>query len=373
MPRKVLVVGGGTAGNSLTVLLRRAGLDVTLAEIKPDWNVSGSGITLQGNALRVLREVGVWDQVRDHGFSFSTVGLIAPDGTVLHVAEDIRTGGPDLPAAVGMQRPELQRMLAEAARASGAGIRLGLTVAALSQHPGGVDVQFSDGTGDGYDLVVGTDGRNSATRALIGIEDRPEPTGMGIWRTPAPRPKGLERTDLAYGGPCYIAGYCPTSDTTIYAYLVEPKRPRDSVDPSAYAAEMRRLAEGYGGFWPQIRETITDPRQVNYTWFDRLLVGGPWHRGRVVLAGDAAHSCPPTLAQGAAISLEDVSVLAELLSTHSTWDDALLTGYWQRRLPRARVVVDSSVQLGQWLLDGNRDADVPGLIGRTMTVLKERP
>jgi 2-polyprenyl-6-methoxyphenol hydroxylase-like FAD-dependent oxidoreductase len=369
----VLVVGGGIAGNTLTVLLRRAGLDVTLAEIKPDWNVSGSGITLQGNALRVLREAGVWDQVREHGFSFDTVGVIAPDGTVLHVAKDLRTGGPDLPATLGMQRPELQRILSDAVRASGAEIRLGVTVQALSQDQSGVHVQFSDGSTGRYDLVAGADGRGSAIREMIGIEDRPKPTGMGIWRTPAPRPDGLDRTDLAYGGPCYIAGYCPTSDTTIYAYLVEPKRDRDAVAPAGYAEEMRRLAEGYGGFWPQIRATITDPQQVNYTWFDRLLVGRPWHRGRVVLAGDAVHSCPPTLAQGAAMSLEDVSVLAGLLTTHPTWDGALLSEYAARRYPRVDMVVGASVQLGQWLLDGARDADVPGLIGRTMTAVMDRP
>ena len=73
------------------------------------------------------------------------------------------------------------------------------------------------------------------------------------------------------------------------------------------------------------------------------------------------------------MSLEDVSVLAELLVTWDTWDDQLLTRYRQRRLPRVRMVVDASVQLGQWLMDGVRDADVPGLIGRTMAVLQERP
>jgi 2-polyprenyl-6-methoxyphenol hydroxylase-like FAD-dependent oxidoreductase len=371
--RSVLVVGGGTAGNGLAVLLRRAGLDVSLAEIEPDWNISGSGITVQGNALRVLREVGVWDEVRDHGFSFNTLGLTAPDGTVLHVAEDSRSGGPDLPATLGMQRADLQRILTAAVRAAGVRVRLGVSVASLRQDPHGVDVVFSDGTSGRFDLVVGADGRNSATRALIGITDRPAPTGMGIWRASLRRPKGLERTDLAYGGPCYIAGYCPTGDTTMYAYLVEPKRDRGDLDPAMYAAEMRGLAEGYGGYWNQIRESITDPRQVNYTWFERLLVDGPWHRGLVVLAGDAAHCCPPTLAQGAAMSLEDVSVLAELLTTRETWDDELLTRYWQRRLPRVRMVVDASVQLGQWLMDGVRDADVPGLIGRTMAVLQERP
>lgn len=371
--KSVLIVGGGIAGNGLAILLRRAGLEVTVAEITPDWNVSGAGITLQGNALRVLREVGVWPAVRDQGFSFNTVGFIAPDGTVLRVGEDSRTGGAGLPATTGMQRADLQRILTGAVLDAGARVRLGVSVETLLHNAGGVDVRFSDGTSGRFDLVVGADGRNSATRLQIGMTEAPVPTGMGIWRAAVPRPEGLERTDLAYGGSCYIAGYCPTSDTTIYAYLVEPKRDRGAVDPADYASVMRGLAAGYGGFWTQIRESITDPGQVNYTWFDRLLVEGPWHRGRVVLAGDAAHSCPPTLAQGAAMSLEDVSVLAELLSTHETWDDELLSRYWQRRLPRVRMVVDASVQLGQWLMDGVRDADVPGLIGGTMAVLRERP
>ncbi|ORT60727.1 FAD-dependent oxidoreductase [Streptomyces sp. CB03238] len=372
--RTVLVVGGGTAGNGLTVLLRRAGVAVDLVEAKADWNATaGSGITLQGNALRVLREIGVWDQVRDLGFPFHELGIIAGDGTVLHVQKDIRTGGDDLPATVGMRRPQLQRLLIDAVRASGAQVRLGTTVTSLHQDEGGVDVRFSDGGEGRYDLVVAADGLNSTTRSLVGMEDRPTPTGMAIWRTPAPRPRHVERTEIAYGGPCFIAGYCPTSEDTVYAYLVERNRDRATLSPSAYAEEMRALAAGYGGAWEEIGASITDSAQVNYTWFDRLLVEGPWHRGRVVLVGDAAHCCPPTLAQGAAMSLEDVSVLAELLTTRADWDDRLFTDYHARRLPRVRTVVDASVQLGQWLLDGVRDADVPGLIGRTMTALKEQP
>ncbi|MFB7950313.1 FAD-dependent oxidoreductase [Kitasatospora phosalacinea] len=371
--RSVLVIGGGTAGNGLTVLLRRAGIDVDLVEAKPDWNVSGSGITLQGNALRALREIGVWPQVSESGFAFDSVGLTAPDGTVLHVARDVRTGGDDLPATVGMQRPRLQRILIDAVKATGANVRLGTTVTALRSDAAGVDAEFSDGTSGRYDLVVGADGISSATRAMIGIEERPEPTGMAIWRTPAPRPAGVERTDLTYGGPAYIAGYCPTGPDTVYAYLVEPKRDRATIDPAAYADEMRRLAAGYGGHWEQIAASVTDPAQVNYTWFDRHLVEGPWHRGRVVLVGDAAHACPPTLAQGAAMSLEDALVLAELLTGAEEFSEQLLLDYHARRLPRVRMVVENSCRLGQWLMDGVRDADVPGLMARTTAVLKETP
>lgn len=308
-PRTVLVVGGGAAGNAVTILLRRAGLTVDLVEAKDDWNATaGSGITLQGNALRVLRELGVWEQVEASGFGFGSVGITTPDGTVLHVQDDLRTGG------------------------------LG-----------------------------------SATRAAIGITDKPEPTGMAIWRIAAPRPAGLTRTDLAYGGPAHIAGYCPTGETTLYAYVVEANRDRAGIPPASYADEMRGLTRHYGGFWPDITEHITDPAKVNYTWFDRLLVEGSWHRGRVVLVGDAAHCCPPTLAQGAALSLEDAWVLAQMLTGSDVWDDALFQAYYERRIARVRPVVAASVQIGQWQLDGVRDADLPGLMGRTMTMLRELP
>ncbi|NDZ70730.1 FAD-dependent oxidoreductase [Streptomyces sp. SID10362] len=373
-PRTVLVVGGGAAGNAVTVLLRRAGLGVDLVEAKDDWNATaGSGITLQGNALRVLRELGVWEQVEASGFGFGSVGITAPDGTVLHAQDDLRTGGDDLPATVGMQRPRLQRILIDAVRASGASVRLGTTAEILDNDADGVTVRLGDGTEARYDLVIAADGVGSATRAAIGITDRPEPTGMAIWRIAAPRPAALTRTDLAYGGPAYIAGYCPTSETTLYAYVVEANRDRASIPPESYADEMRRLASAYGGFWPEITAHITDPAEVNYTWFDRMLVEGAWHRGRVVLVGDAAHCCPPTLAQGAALSLEDAWVLSRMLTGSDAWDDALFQAYYERRVARVRPVVEASVQIGQWQLDGVRDADVPGLMGRTMTMLRELP
>ncbi|EGX58063.1 hypothetical protein SZN_19642 [Streptomyces zinciresistens K42] len=372
--RRVLVVGGGAAGNAVAILLRRAGVPVDLVEAGADGNASaGSGITLQGNALRVLRELGVWEQVRASGFGFGSVGITAPDGTVLHVQDDLRTGGDDLPATLGMRRPRLQQILLAAVRASGATVRLGTTAKVLGQDADGVSVRLSDGSEHRYDLVIAADGLGSATRAAVGIADKPEPTGMAIWRVEAPRPAGVTRTDLAYGGPAHIAGYCPTGEDTLYAYVVEAHRDRTAIPPASYAREMRRLTTHYGGFWPGITAHITDPAKVNYTWFDRLLVEGSWHRGRVVLVGDAAHCCPPTLAQGAALSLEDAWVLAQLLTASGTWDDALFQAYYARRIARVRPVVEASVLIGRWQLDGVRDADVPGLMARTMTMLRELP
>jgi hypothetical protein len=104
-------------------------VSVDLVEAKPDISTLGSGITLQGNALRVLRDLGVWEQVRDHGYAFNTLGLRAPDphGTLLVEMEDVRSGGPDLRATVGLYRPTLATLLLDRAADVGATVRLGTT------------------------------------------------------------------------------------------------------------------------------------------------------------------------------------------------------------------------------------------------------
>lgn len=104
--RTVLVIGGGTSGNTLTALLRKSGIPVDLIEADPDWKSSvGAGITLQGNALRVLREAGVLGGIEKDGYAADGIAILAPDGTVLDAPPEIHTGGDDLPAHVGMERP----------------------------------------------------------------------------------------------------------------------------------------------------------------------------------------------------------------------------------------------------------------------------
>jgi 2-polyprenyl-6-methoxyphenol hydroxylase-like FAD-dependent oxidoreductase len=368
----VLVVGSGAAGAATATFLARAGVSVDLVDITTDVSALGSGITLQGNALRVLRELGVWDEVSRHGYAFDTLGLRAPDPAGSLVAEltDVRTGGEELPATVGMYRPTLARILVQQAQAAGAELRLGTTCTALTPDADGVDVTFSDGGSGRYDLVVGADGIRSWTRRHLGIVIDTRRTGMGIWRVFAQRPATVTRTDLFYGGPSYIAGYCPTGEDSLYAYIVERAEDRSTLRPEEKLAVMRELAAAYHGPWDDIRAGMTDPARVNYTWFETHILPAPWNRGRVVLIGDAAHACPPTLAQGAAQALEDAAVLAELLLDSERVDDVMWSAFTARRFDRARTVVEASNQLGQWLIDGER-GDVPGLMARVSHLLAQ--
>jgi 2-polyprenyl-6-methoxyphenol hydroxylase-like FAD-dependent oxidoreductase len=369
----VLVAGAGLAGTAAAAGLAAAGVAVDLIDVKPEVTAIGSGITMQGNGLRELRRLGVLDAVLAAGYPFDSLGLRAPDpaGTLLAEIPDARTGGPDLPAALGLPRPALARIMADRAAAVGAKLRLGTCVSSLSQDGGGVDVVFSDGSSGRYDLVIGADGIRSATRRMIGISDEPRPTGMGIFRVFGPRPASVTRTDLYYGGPAYIAGYCPTGENSLYAYLVEDAQDRSALTPAERLAAMRALAEAYHGPWDEIRATLTDPGTVSYTQFESLIVPAPWNRGRVVLIGDAAHACPPTLAQGGSQALEDAAVLTELLLSHDAPDDALWAAFTARRFQRAKTVVEASCQLDQWQLD-HEQGDLPGLMA-TITALVSQP
>jgi 2-polyprenyl-6-methoxyphenol hydroxylase-like FAD-dependent oxidoreductase len=369
----VLVIGAGLAGTATAIGLADAGVAVDLIDVKIEVGAIGSGITMQGNGLRELRRLGVWDAVLAAGYPFDSLGLRAPDpaGTLLAEIPDARTGGPDLPATVGLPRPVLARIMTERALAVGAKLRLGTAIGSLAQDAGGVDVVFADGSSGRYDLVVGADGIRSATRSMIGITDQPRPTGMGIFRAFGPRPASVTRTDLYYGGPAYIAGYCPTGADTLYAYVVEDARDRSAQTPAERLAAMRELAAAYHGPWDDIRVTLTDPAAVSYTLFESLVVPAPWNRGRVVLIGDAVHACPPTLAQGGAQALEDAAVLTELLLSRTSVDDELWSAFTDRRFERAKTVVEASCQLGQWQLD-REQGDVPGLIA-TISALVSQP
>ncbi len=341
-------------GNSLALLLRQQGTAVDLVELDPTWSTLGSGITLQGNALDVLRRCGVWERV----------------SRAMVVTERIpRSWGPDLPGLCGMYRPALQKILIDAVRESGTAVRLGVTVRELNSSIEGVDVTFDDGIDARYDLVVGADGIHSLVRHLLRIELQPAPTGLAIWRAHTRRPASVDGSMLSYHGGCYIAGYNPTSPDALYAYLVEDARPRATLPQRAeWPQHMRQLATGYGDAWPEIANDIVDPAQIDYRLFEWLLLDRPWHRGRVVLVGDAAHACPPSIAQGAAMGLEDAAVLSDLLAESDVIDDALLQRFVDRRFERVRLVVDTSVGICR-LLKNHEPEGVMPLMGKAMSFL----
>jgi 2-polyprenyl-6-methoxyphenol hydroxylase-like FAD-dependent oxidoreductase len=365
----VLVVGGGITGSVLSLALAQRGVVVDLVEITPSWHGVGHGITVQGNLLAALGKIGVLDDVLRRGVPFDQLRMRRADGPLIAEVPTPHTGGEALPATLGALRSDIQDILCDRVYAAGVTVRLGLSVRAIAQDSRQAYVEFSDGSTGSYDLVVGADGIRSAVRGILGITTAPQPTGMSIWRVVASRPAEMDCAELYYDGPRYKAGYSPISATQCYAYLLDVDgKLADFGSQPAWRLMYERSA-GYGGTWGKIRDSIGPGSNVSHTRIEWLLVDDPWYRGRAIVIGDAAHACPPLIAQGAAMCAEDAIVLAELVTSRPA--EQALSAFMSRRLPRVELVVRNSMQLVRWEMgtEPHTDADVAATMSATLGFL----
>jgi 2-polyprenyl-6-methoxyphenol hydroxylase-like FAD-dependent oxidoreductase len=163
-----------------------------------------------------------------------------------------------------------------------------------------------------------------------------------VWRYNLPRPADLDAMHV-YNGPTG-AGLVPISRETMYLYATtpEPGNPRHPLD--GLAALMRERLSGCAPAIRELAERITDDDGVVYRPLETLLVEGPWHKGRVVLLGDAVHATTPHLGQGGGLAIEDGLVLAEELGRHDAIERAL-SAYRERRFERCASIVRSSLAI----------------------------
>ncbi|RVT39134.1 FAD-dependent oxidoreductase [Sphingobium algorifonticola] len=337
---QILVVGGGIGGLTSAIALCRAGHTVEVIERDPNWSVYGVGIIQQGNVIRAMTELGLIDDYIGAGFGFDRVQVYIPTGQCV---ADIPT--PRLvdgyPSNVGIGRPALHKVLGDRAKGAGAQIRLGVTVDTLVDDGEGVSVTFSDGSTGRYDLVIGADGLYSQTRETI-FPDAPKPefTGQSVWRynfKRTPDVVGLQ----AYEGPTGI-GLVPLSDELMYMYVTTPEPGNPWYAKEDLASTMRsKIANIPSPAIKALVDQITQDHEVVYKPLEWILLEGPWHKGRVVLLGDAVHATTPHLGQGAGMAIEDALVLAAELARADSIEPAL-TAYRNRRFERCRYIVESS-------------------------------
>jgi 2-polyprenyl-6-methoxyphenol hydroxylase-like FAD-dependent oxidoreductase len=356
---RVLVVGGGIGGLSAAIALRQRGVEVDVVEINPKWDVYGVGIIQPANAIRALDALGLAERAVEQGFAMKGSRFHDSQGNLLGEVPALDLLGPKYPPMNGITRPKLHAIFQDAVKASGADVRLGVTVDDIGEDG---DVTFTDGGTGTYDLVVGADGIHSSIRRRV-FAGAPEPeyTGQIVWRYNVPKPKGLETLDM-FVGSNGKAGFVPLSPDLMYVLYIEAV-PADEVPADRLADVFReRLAE-FGGPVAEVRDNhIVDSEKVVLRPVESLLVPTPWHRGRIVLLGDAAHATSPHVGQGGAMAIEDAVVLAEEVTGGGDLD-AALERYAERRHPRCREIWEISRQIGTWEIEHTPppEADFVGL------------
>lgn len=364
--RSALVVGGGIAGMSAALEMRKLDIAVDLVDLDPAWRVYGAGITITSPTLRAFGELGILDDVMEHGFSGDGIRVCDMRG----VAVDEVSDPPGLPGSGGIMRPALHRILADRVTRAGVAVRLGLTVEGLEQHHDGVSVALTDGSAGFYDLVVGADGLFSQIRRRI-LPDSPEPEYMGqmVWRLFADRPPEIDRRHFFLGGNVKI-GLAPVSEQSLYLFLLENCPRRDILPEPELAGVMATLMDGYGGVVGRLRDALSASSPIVVRPLEAFLLPLPWHRGHTLLIGDAAHPTTPQLASGAGMAVEDGIVLGQELRRGGSVPE-ILARFMARRARRCRTVVESSLQIGRLERTGAPPAAQTQVVADALDVLAE--
>ncbi|MDQ0786851.1 FAD-dependent oxidoreductase [Streptomyces sp. B3I8] len=328
-PRRAVVIGAGIVGLTTGLALRHAGFEVVVCERAPEIRAAGASLGLWANALEVLDELAVGEQVR-------TIG--APTEMRFHdpAGEPLRTPefGPEDRRYLLVHRAKLNDLLADAVGRGN--IRLATAFDAYEEHEDRVTVRLSDGSTVDADVLVGADGAYSAVRdRLVPSTPAREHPGHHAWRAVVP-PGGVTVPEdrLILGGNRCRGGYVRTYDGSVY-WLVnqfDSPPPTGTLKEQAAARAVHLEAPGGGGILSALIAATPEDRILH----NQIMLVPPlphWVSARVVLAGDAAHAMSPHITAGATLGIEDAALLGRLLGAH---DDvpAALAAYQADRIPQ---------------------------------------
>ena len=364
---RVLIAGGGIAGLTTAIGLAQRGIASVVCERAARERDQGSGLVMAPNALATLERLGLAERVRQVGVEPRLMMILRSDGTPLQTTATSlwreRYGrGP-----VAIDRSALHAILLDAA--SDAEVRHQAGVKTFVDDPGAtLRAELEDGAELTGDLLVAADGLRSTVRQQLLGSAPMRYSGQTSWRGIAHHRLGGELADVqaeiwsATRGRRF--GFVPIDAQHTYWFATEHTKSgeTDESDAAAIAGLDSRLAE----FLPAVHALLDATKRLVRTDIFDFAPLRSWHRGRVVLTGDAAHATTPNLGQGACQAIESAYVLAQTLAERPL--DAALGAYEAARMARTRWITTMSWRFGQL-------TNVPGPIGRWLrhSVLPRTP
>ncbi|WP_162291017.1 bifunctional 3-(3-hydroxy-phenyl)propionate/3-hydroxycinnamic acid hydroxylase [Erythrobacter colymbi] len=350
----VLIVGGGPTGVTLAGLLARRGVSVIVAEKEAAIFPLPRAAHIDHEGMRILQEAGAAEAVMATSRRADAYEFRNARGKVLMAftgASGIGPGG--WPVANMIHQPSVEAALrqAMAARAPDA-LRSGWHMQGFFAEPDGVTATFATPEGE----------RSLRARWLVGADGA---------RSPVRKACGITFEDLGFEEPWLVVDVLvddPSKLPTANLQICDPARPTTCVlmgegrhrwefmilpgeTPEAVSApaNVERLLAPWG-----VEGAVRIERTAVYTF--RARIAEEWRKGRVLLAGDAAHQTPPFAGQGMCSGLRDAANLAWKLAAVCRGEagEALLDSYQPERAPHLRATIDMACLMGRMVCTTSR-------------------
>jgi len=352
----VIIIGGGIGGLTTALALSCRGLSCKVFEAGARDRDQGAGLMLAPNALATLRRLDLAEQVRKAGFEPRSMIIARSDGTVLQRvdADEWRRRYGFGPVAI--HRAALHRLLVNALR--DAPVRYDTAVTQVRDEANEpLTVTLANGERFTGELVIAADGLRSPLRQQLFGPTRFRYAGQTSWRGISEHRLDGELGDVLlemWGRPRGLRfGAVRVDERSSYwfATRIAPAGGRDS----SVAAALDGLRADFADFVPSVQMLLHHTQTLVRTDIFDFAPLASWHRGRVVLIGDAAHGTTPNLGQGANQAIESAFVLAQALANEKL--PGALTTYERIRMPKAHWVTQQSWRYGQL-------TNLPGALGR---------
>jgi FAD-dependent urate hydroxylase len=336
---RVLVVGAGVSGIAAARGLLRDGHDVAVFDRRPNVTAGGGAVTIWSNGATILDQLGV--DMTGAGQPLSAVRVMTSSGRPLTTVDlDTMVNRLGAPVRMVPRRVLLERLLNGFPTDR---IQCRARAVGVVSSGDGVRVDFDDGSSVHGDLLIGADGLHSVVRTIVGARPA-RPTGWCSWQGLVTVP-GIADPHVATMmiGEHGNLGLWPAGGSDMQWWFDLPWS-SDFVRPQRPIELIRSHFSGWSDMVDRVLATLTDD--------DLAASPFPHYRhpipdagaGAVTLLGDAAHTMPPTLAQGTNQALLDTMVLRKALSDSSDVCGALR---WYERTRRRKIKAVSWVTMQQ--------------------------
>jgi 2-polyprenyl-6-methoxyphenol hydroxylase-like FAD-dependent oxidoreductase len=341
--RRALVIGGGIAGPTLSLFLAQAGIEPVVFEAyRRTEEPIGGGFQIAPNGLRVLAALGLADALFEEGQVSGDMAFRNHRGRDIGL---VRTSGAG--PAVNVTRAVVHRVLRDETDRRGVEVRYEKRLKDIAVVGREVVASFEDGSTEVGDFLVGADGVRSRVRAWM-LPDlaAPRDTGMvsigGFCGRDVAPPDARDGGRLTFiVGPKHQFGYSKMNDQWgwwCHAYG-EDEAARRALLTMPDADLRAYMLERYRGWCEPVAALI----QATDEWLRTRIHDVPrlpaWHKGPVLLIGDAAHAMSPAGGQGASLALEDAMVFGKLVLDRSLSTEDAMVRFESMRRAHAEAVV----------------------------------
>ena len=355
---QIAIIGAGIGGSAVAALLQGAGFNVKLYEQAEEFTRLGAAIQLGPNLVKVLQRIGIADRVARTGIplgAWLSRKWDTGEQLLLHPFEAEEKYGAKF---IQAHRGDFHALLIDALKPGT--VEFGKRLLDLDMAGNGVDLRFADGARIGADIVIGADGLRSQVRQVLGGVEKPRYMGEVGHRAifPTALLDGFETPDYTkwwgeIGEFRMCNHYYFTADRQEYFVYTSTPMADWPYDSSSIPGDFDSVMEAFEGAHPDLLRVLRAVPEGSSTRWAQFVCEPLdfWSQGPVVLLGDAVHPMPPYMGQGAAMAVEDASMLARCMIETPLDLDYAFKRYETNRIDRTARVQATSRKHDLWLRD----------------------